>query len=164
MKDERKTKAQLISELNDLRSELKKRTKAETGETDISSFAIDKLNYGVFILQEDTVIFSNKKAQEATGYSSKEFKRINFIDIFHPDDRKYVLENKSLREKGEPVPPFYTIRYKHFTGEYHYCRVMPKLINYENKSAILVAIEDLSEKPQNEIAVMESQEKFHGFY
>ena len=108
MKDEDKTKGQLINELVELRQRITeletsrtehKRTVDVLGETNaFLENILDSSSY-ISIISTDlegNVLFWNKGAENIFGYKAKEIVGQQGVDILYPDDRGTKKEVKSM--------------------------------------------------------------------
>ncbi len=106
MKDEKKTKAQLITELSDLRQRVATLEATQTeykpvkNETDIFKVIAEKANYGIGIIDlEGHLIYVNRSFAEMHGYVPDELTGQHF-SITHPHRKSTNI--KKLKKRLEP--------------------------------------------------------------
>lgn len=124
---------------------------------------VENANEGIFIIQDERVVFSNKYVRNILGYNDEEFKNEHFINLIHPDDKKVVFENYRKRIEGEFIP-MYISRVKKKTGSYVTVEVRATKIIYEGKPATLNFTTDVTEKLNAENKLQENEERYHSFF
>ena len=170
MKDEGKTKEQLIEELVELRQQVVDLETAETtwkeaegrlrdSEETFRDVAERSPNM-IFINKKGRIVYVNEKCEEVTGYKKEEFylPDFNFLSLVAPESMDLVKASFGKHMKGEDVGPY---DYKLLTrdGEKLDVILAAKLIRYEGEYAILGTVTDISQRKQAEEALQESEER-----
>ncbi|MBW8002980.1 MAG: PAS domain S-box protein [Planctomycetes bacterium] len=164
MKDEEKTKEQLINELVELRKQILELKKSETeriqaeealreSEEKFRNLAEHSPNM-IFINKKGRIVYANKICEEIMGYKRKEFYSpdFDFRILIPPESIDLVEKNFRRYMKGKDIPPY---EYKLLTREGKKIDAIhtTKLINYEGESAILGIITDVTERKRAETEV-----------
>ncbi|HSW97084.1 MAG TPA: ATP-binding protein [Candidatus Saccharimonadales bacterium] len=119
----------------------------------------------IFINVGGKVAYANKRCEEVTGYSLKEFYSPTFthLTITAPEYRDLVIKNFRLHAKGKEVKPY---EYALITKEGRKLNTIlaTKLINYGGEKAILGTITDITEKKKAQDALIESEKKYRTLF
>ena len=105
---------------------------------------------GIFIIQQDRVVFSNPALQGIVGMSEEEILHTNPFDLVHSEDRDLVRERAEQRLKGMSPPDDYEFRILHADGPSRWVRVLATSISYRGKPAVLANILDIEEQKRAE--------------
>ena len=105
---------------------------------------------GIFIFQQDRVVFSNPALQGIVGMSEEEILHTNPFDLVHSEDRDLVRERAEQRLKGMSPPDDYEFRILHADGPSRWVRVLATSISYRGKPAVLANILDIEEQKRAE--------------
>ena len=65
---------------------------------------VENAGEAIFIAQEGLVKFSNRKAEEFSGYAQEDLLSRNFVEFIHPDDQALVIDRHVKRQQGMEVP------------------------------------------------------------
>jgi PAS domain S-box-containing protein len=175
MKDDNKTKKQLLRELTELRSQNTALEKSITGSISTELAAaealresdallhslIDYMHDAMIILNWDgSILFANRAAARIIEFERpEEFLGHNMIEYLHPDSFQKAAEDLEA-VKADKMG---------FLSEYQLCSVTGRRIWVEsiggkiifrNASANLVCIRDITERKRAEEALRESEEKY----
>jgi two-component system cell cycle sensor histidine kinase/response regulator CckA len=104
----------------------------------------------IFIVQDDTLKFSNPKTHEITGYSAEELAKIPLIDLIHHEDRDRVFQGYKTRLNGEKYPDALSFRIINKTGKEVWMQLNSTPITWEGKAATLNFLLDISQLKQAE--------------
>ena len=111
MKDERKTKKQLIEEINELRKRLAGLESDASRESEVFRLIRSSTPIGLFILQDGKFVFVNETFRRDTGLSPQALIGSLSARFIHPEDRDMVRENAIKMLKGQSSSP-YKYRYR----------------------------------------------------
>jgi len=175
MRDEDKTKKQLITELAEMRRRIAELEKIDVerkqveeslkeSEARLMVFA-EQLPNMIFINKKGRVIYANKKCESVTGYKRDEFysSDFDFLTLIAPEYRELVKSNFRRHMNGEEVEPYeYTLITK--AGKRIDVILSTNLITYDGESAILGILTDISEHKRMDLALKESEEKFRTLF
>lgn len=175
MKDERKTKKQLIEELHDLRRQVirLKKAKAENEQSpdilreteEYYRLVGERSDDGVVIISGDERLFCNRKYMELAGWDRpEEIRDKPFLFTVHPDDREMVREYACRRQKREPAPSLYEYRIVRADGSCIWVEISSSAIVYQGKPATFGYVRDISERRRMETALRESEEKYRSIF
>ncbi|MFH0786638.1 MAG: PAS domain S-box protein [Pseudomonadota bacterium] len=170
MNDKRKTKEQLIQELEDLHQRIAELEKSETERRQTEEKLRDReesyrnlfenANEAIFVAQEGKLVFLNPKTTMITGYSGEELVSRPFIEFIHPDDRDIVSNRHVRRMKGEEITQLYDFRIIHRDGIVRSVELNVVAINWKGRPATLNFLSDITDRKQAEEALRESEEKY----
>ncbi len=119
----------------------------------------------IFINRKGTVVYSNAKCEEITGYSKEELcsPEFIFIKLIAPEHRDHVKENFRKHSNGEDVPPYqYALIAK--DGKKIDSIVSTNLIDYEGTKAILGVVTDISEHVRAAEELKGSETRFRALF
>ncbi len=111
----------------------------------------------IFIIQNFTFKFANPMAEKISGYSAKELRKIQFIDIIHPEDRKLVIARHLKRLRGKQFTGTYQFRIITKTGSVLWVILNEVKINWEQKPATLNYLTDITHIKYLEEQLLQSQ-------
>jgi PAS domain S-box-containing protein/putative nucleotidyltransferase with HDIG domain len=148
LKDEDKTKQQLLKELAKLRQriadlealEIERQRAKELFSTLINSSPI-----GIYIVQDRKFQFVNPQFQKLTGYSKDELLGMDYSRLVLPEDR----ENVTQILKGKGASP-HEYRFVTKSGESRWVMEMLTFIQYQGKRATLGNFIDITERKRTE--------------
>jgi len=114
-KVERRTKAELLQEIEALRGEVRRlrAERAESPEAEVRARSLAESNpLGIFFLQRGTFRFVNARFEQSTGYRADELLGKDSLSIVHPEDRDRVRREalEMLQKKREAPYEFRAIR------------------------------------------------------
>ncbi len=158
MKDERKTKKQLIAELNELQRRCTKLERGESREEELFRIIRASSPIGLFIVQDGEFKFVNDVFRAATGRSPEELIGANSMTLVLPEDRDMVRENAIKMLKGERTSP-YRYRIVNQNGERRWMLEGIASIQYQGRRAVLGHSMDITELERAEAKLQEAYEK-----
>jgi PAS domain S-box-containing protein len=121
---------------------------------------IENANEAILVIQDGRICFTNPKLEEIGEYSRKEFTEKPFLEFVHPDDRVMVLEQHKKRLSGEVLHEHYTFRILSRGGSVLWNEIRSSLITWDGRPAVLVILQDITERKNAEEALRESEAKF----
>ena len=106
---------------------------------------------GIFIMQNDRVIYANPAISEITGYSIDELSDIHFLEFLHPSIRQEAAKfpMKLLQRKSKNFHNEQIIVRKDKTERY--AEITTSMINFEGNPAMLGVVFDISDRKKSEI-------------
>jgi PAS domain S-box-containing protein len=114
---------------------------------------------GVYIAQDDRIVFANDKFAEIYAYPKQELIGMDSLNLVHPEDRAMVKELREKRLKGEKVPSEYEIRGLKKNGETIWVMRSYSLIHYDGKPAISGIVADMTTRRLAEDALRKSDKE-----
>lgn len=122
----------------------------------------------ILILQDNEIKYSNRNFGSGIGYSKEEIKNWtfrNFIEIIHPKDRDFVLEQARKKQKGlDGTVNHYSFRVIKKDGSIAWQEIYSKSITYDQNPADLIMMIDITEKKESENQLIESEKKFRRIF
>ncbi|MCK5077520.1 MAG: PAS domain S-box protein [Calditrichia bacterium] len=159
MKNENKTKAQLIKELQKLRQQLSdlKAPSIQTTNKREEKFHIflDAIFEAVFISENGICLEQNSIAEDMFGYSNDEAIGKPGTEWIAPEHRKLVKQN-ILNEHEKS----YEIIAQRKDGSTFPCEIRVKMIEYKGRKLRVNALRDISEKKKAEDLLRVSEKKY----
>ena len=155
MKDERKTKKQLIEELGHLRrqvAEASMRGREETART-LLNLTVDSI---LLLDRDGAILYVNEIAALRLGKKVNELVGTNIFDIFSPDDveSKMVRRNEILRARE---PMLFEEKWKDIIFE---TSVYPILNKEGEVDRVAIFAKDINKRKKMEKALCESEERY----
>ncbi len=165
MASEKKTKQQLINEIEKLRrriSELEKsesqcqieRKKRKESEERFRGLS-ETLFEGLLLHKKGILLDANKKATEMFGYNLKEVIGRNVLEFAAPESKEIIKKN--ILSGGEEP---YEAKGVRKDGSVFPVELHGKQIKYKDQEARIAAIRDLTEQKKAEQSLKESGEKY----
>ena len=114
------------------------------------SVLVEEASDGVVMLQDEKIVFTNKKAQEIGGYPRDELIGLPFERLVDENFLQLVKERHERRLQGEKVPATYEVEVIAKTGERVLVEISAARIDYQGRSADLVIVRDIRERKQME--------------
>ena len=107
--------------------------------------AIESSSDAVVVIQDQTIMWGNRRLAEIFGYDSKKdiVGRPLWI-IVHPEDRGRVLEISRLRQSGAVVPSRYDFKGLRKNGTEIYIAVSATTINYHGETMNMAYLRDVT--------------------
>ncbi|MDQ1286057.1 MAG: hypothetical protein QG663_1483, partial [Thermodesulfobacteriota bacterium] len=162
MKDDHKTKKQLIDELTELRSQNAALKESESAENYRS--LVENIRDVIYELDsQGVVLYISPAVRDMLGFDSAEIVGKNFTELAHKDDLSRLTEWFSELRKGIEQPFDYRIRNK--SGEFRWAgtKIRPILVDglFKGARGILV---DVTEQRRMVEALAESEEKYRSVF
>jgi PAS domain S-box-containing protein len=114
---------------------------------------------GVYIAQDDKIVFANDKFAEIYGYPKTELIGMESLNLVHSEERAMVRDLREKRLKGEKVPSEYEIRGLKKNGDTIWVMRSYSLINYDGKPAISGIVADRTTRRLAEDALRQSDKE-----
>ena len=107
MNDNRKTKAQLITELQELRRQVARMEDAEESQRNHTPFRrlAETAASAIFIYQGLVFRYTNPATARLTGYTAEELLGAQIWSLVHPESRELIKERVLAQKRGDPVAP-----------------------------------------------------------
>lgn len=132
---------------------VQKRTEELLESEERYSVLVDEASDGVVILQDEKIVFINKKVLEIGGYSRDELTDIPFEKVVRMVDEKYrlrVQERHERRMRGEENPATSELELITKTGERVPVETSSTLTYFKGHPAVLTIVRDISERKRME--------------
>ncbi|GEM_PF-1180232 len=118
---------------------------------------IENAGEAIFIIQNGTIEFSNRKTEEIVGYPTSELVGMPFADFIFPEDRTNVLKiiEKSLHHEKSPGAPAFKIRNRSVPEVW--VQLSLTLITWKGQPASLCFLKDITEQKAIEAQFLQAQ-------
>ena len=114
---------------------------------------------GIYIDQDNKIVFANRKFAEIYGYSRDEVVGMESWRLVHPDDRPLTNEIRQKRLQGELVPSEYEAKGLRSDERTIWIKRRNCRIEYKGRPAVLGNVVDVTERKNMERALQESTER-----
>ncbi len=157
--------------IEDLRSELEllKARLRDLEDSELSQLAgdeapylnlIDSMGTVVFLYQDNRLQYVNREAIRIIGYSREELLEISMFDLIHPDDREKAIARTVDKLADKPLPPRFVARVITRTGDIRWFSFGGRVIEYQNRPAVLTFGTDITELQHAQAAMHQSDSMF----
>ena len=182
MKNNKKTKNELIAELKSvyrkikrLEAQLQKSTQTkqdimerkraeealQKNEQQFRSF-VEQAPLAIIVTRAGTTLYTNDKAVKMFGLQSgEEFNRRPIVELFAPQYREESKERTRRRALGLPLPSEYESVGLRANGSQFPIHLSVSQIQLADGKANIAFIADITEHKRTEEALLESEERFH---
>lgn len=120
---------------------------------------IKNIQDGIFVIQDNKIIFANESFSKISGYSQEEVYELDFLSIIHPEDQERIANNYIKRLAGENVPNSYELKVIHKCGKTLHLSLSVGLINYFGKPAHIGTLKDITTIKKHETELVKQKEK-----
>ena len=161
IKDEDKSKAQLLRELEECRrriAELEASRSQRASDEEIVQIFRSSTPIGLFILQDGRFKFLNENFRGVTAGGPSELMDTESMNLVLPEDREMVRENAIKMLKGERIEP-YKYRIMTRTGQLRWLLEGVSSIQYQGRRAVLGHTMDITERELAQEKLEEAYEK-----
>jgi len=142
----------------------RRRVEAELREEEEKySTLVESSLTGIYIDQDERVVFANNTFAEIYRYPKDELMGMETWKLVHPEDRALTNDMRARRLKGEDVPAEYEARGLTKFGDTIWIRRRNSRIEYQGKPAILGNIADITEKKGAEEDLRRINEELENF-
>jgi PAS domain S-box-containing protein len=160
-RDERKTKKQLIEEIQGLRQRLSEAASGRTrpeDESEVLRIIRDSTPIGLFIIQDRVFKFINESFFKDTGLKPNELVGIESMRFVHPEDRDMVRENAIQMLKGQRTRPY---RYRFISSDGKTRTMLEGVasIHFQGRRAVLGHVTDVTEAERAQEMLQEAYDK-----
>jgi len=119
---------------------------------------IESQQDGLFVIQSGKMAFANEHFAEIVGYPREELEQHSIVELIAPEDREWVLDRYTRRQKGEDVPNTYEFRMLKRDGVTRvWVNMVVSTIEYEGAIASMGTVRDITERKQSEEALRASE-------
>jgi len=122
-------------------------------------FLVNNANDAIFIAQDGLIKFPNPKTVQMLGYPEDELTKVPYLDLIHPDDRPFLSEIRQKRYDSKQPTTTYSIRVMSRSGEEIWAQISSVPIVWEDRSATLNFVRDITIQKKAEEELRSSLEK-----
>ena len=144
MKDEDKTKEQLIYELAELRRQNAKLETLRESE-EIYRYIVENDIFGISMTQDGNTIYANDTYCSIFGYEREELVGKSFLEVVAPEQRSLIWERSQKRAKGGQEPDHYVFKGMKKDGAILFIEIsIAKIFVHKDKTTILAIFRDVT--------------------
>ena len=108
---------------------------------------------GIFLREDDKIIYANKRSIDIIGYTPKELYRVKSVfSLVYPEDRHIVDEIIKRRKEGDSSVITYRIRIITKEGKIKWVQITSKTITYQGKELAIGTVQDIDRMVNLEFA------------
>ena len=162
MDDNKKTKAQLIDELHELRdrvAQLEAGAGSRRDHAPLRALA-ETAASAILIFQDSVFRYTNPATSKLTGYTAEELLGANIWTFIHPEHRELMKERLRAWLGGESVPSKSEFKILTRSGETRWIEADSSLIEFDGRPASLTIAYDQTLRKLAEEALIESEQRF----
>ncbi len=163
MKDESKTKARLIQELNQLRrrvtefeareAECRQVETSLRSATELYQTLIEESFDGIFVQKGARIAFVNGRLCEMLGYEESELIGLEHWRVYHPDYQELTRARAQARLRGEEIPARYEVRLQRKDGSSFDGEIRVRAMVVEGEPGIQVWVRDMTDLKRAEAEI-----------
>lgn len=120
----------------------------------------DNAHDGIFIVQDEKLVYANQRAAEILGYANTELLRLKLIDIVHPEEAEQVLKIHQSRLRGEDVPKQYEAVFLNKHGNNVPVELTAAVTSWHGEIAGLVIIRDITDRKLIQQTLQDSEKRY----
>jgi PAS domain S-box-containing protein len=128
---------------------------------------VEKSLQGLHILQEGREVFVNSAYAKMLGYTEEELLALSpkqVRNLVHPDDQEIAWGHVQDRIEEKPAPQSYEFRVIRKDGSTRWVEAFASRIEYRGRTALQVAMIDITERKEAEDSLRENEERFRQFF
>ncbi|WP_321505441.1 PAS domain S-box protein [uncultured Methanoregula sp.] len=125
---------------------------------------IDNANEAIYVVQDGMIRMANPRLVEMTGYSEQELTSLPMTTFIHPEDRAMVDGRYERRISGEDIPSRYIFRLFQKDRTVRWVELSVVVISWDERPAVLVFLNDITERKITEDALREREERYRQFF
>ena len=134
----------------------RKKAEAELRESEKRySTLINSSPDGILLIQDNNVVFSNKKLREMTGYGEIDLKTLNLFDLIPKDQLLNLFKKYEESRRDKKTPPVSQLQIKKKSGGSILVEVNINRIEFNGNPADLLFIRNISERMNLEDSLRE---------
>ena len=114
---------------------------------------------GTYVQIDGRIVFANRCALDLFGATTTaELIGMNSLELFHPDERERIKKRRHGSKRIDGAQPFEHLRRIRLDGREFDSESTGTQITWDGKSAILVAVHDITERKRAEALLIEAKE------
>jgi len=174
MRDEEKTRDQLIDELKTMRQRMVELEKSEgdrkqaekalhESEAKFRALA-ENATAAIFVIQGEKYVYINPAFTKITGYTFEDLSCMSFWELIAPELRELVRVRGIGRQNKEDLPSRYDLKFFTKSGEERSGSFGATLIEFQSMPAILGTVLDITDRKKAEDLLKQAEEKYRNIF
>ena len=155
--DLRKTKSQLIQEMERLRRELEdaRKSSSERKYQDLTEGSLQ----GYYIHDDFELLSANQAMAEMFGYGSVEELQAldSVLELYTPEIRAHAMDINTRRKSGEDIPERLEFEGLRKDGTTLMCETLARMVNWDGRKAIQITMVDITERLKAETDLQQAK-------
>jgi diguanylate cyclase (GGDEF)-like protein/PAS domain S-box-containing protein len=115
---------------------------------------------GVFMLQNDNIVWGNESFFNIIGYNKKEAPSIELLSLLFPEERKKIADNFRCAYATQKFPAAVSFRILAKNGVVKWLELKSSIIYLDGRKTVLNFCADISEYHENERILRENEAKY----
>lgn len=112
---------------------------------------LENANEAIFVIQDGEFVFFNTKLCEMLDSNSQEIEKNNFVHFVIDEDKVQANDYYQRKVKGEKFGTSKELRIYGKEGEIRHVKINGKLINWKQKKAVLVLMDDITSQRRTQM-------------
>lgn len=125
---------------------VQKRTEELSESEKRYSTLVEEASDGVVIIQDEKVVFANKRSSEIFGYPKDELLGLHYDKLVAEKYQRLTKERYHQRLQGKKTPSTYEVEIVNKDGELIQIEISATAISYQSRPADLILIRDIRER------------------
>ena len=125
---------------------------------------VENAREGIMVIQDKERVYCNPRWLEIVGYSAEEYETIPFLSRIHPEDLDFLIKIHAKLRNLETIKSNFAFRLITKSNEIKNITVRASYIQWENKPAELVILEDITERKSAEESLRISEIRYRELF
>lgn len=116
----------------------------------------------IYVVQDSRIVYHNPQFEKLVGYNAADIKRLDFLELVHPKDKKLIrlLFSNDFEEITQKASRSYTFRAVHSNGNMLWFKSNVSIIMWNGRPALLDNCFDITQQKEFERKLVEEEQNF----
>jgi PAS domain S-box-containing protein len=138
VRDKDKKPIYLVAQIENITEKLESQTKFQN--------LVENFVVGVYILQDNKIVYVNPRVAEETGYTEDEIINMPFDRFIYPDDLKLINDNIDIKTKNDTKATRYDARIQGKDGQLIWYEILGSSTLYHGGTALIGTMINITER------------------